>query len=75
MEKEKTVKYKNEDITILWKPDLCIHAGECVKTLPKVYNPKERPWVKIENATTPELKAQIAKCPSKALSYRENEDL
>ena len=75
MEKEKTIKYKNEDITILWKPDLCIHAGECVKTLPKVYNPKERPWIKIENVTTPELKAQIAKCPSKALSYLENEDL
>ena len=75
MDKVKTVKYKNEDITILWKPDLCIHAGECVKTLPKVYNPKERPWVKIENATTPELIAQIATCPSKALSYQENEDL
>lgn len=72
MENEKIIKYKNEDITILWKPALCIHSGECVKALPKVYNPKERPWVKIENATTPELKSQISKCPSKALSYYEN---
>jgi len=75
MEKEKVVEYKNEDITIQWRPSLCIHAGECVKALPKVYNPRERPWVKIENATTPELKAQISKCPSKALSFYENEGL
>jgi len=40
--------------------------------LPQVYNPKERPWVKIENATTDELIAQINKCPSGALSYRLN---
>ena len=32
-----------------------------------------RPWVKIENATTEELKAQIDQCPSGALIYRENE--
>ena len=37
--------------------------------LPKVYNPKERPWVKPENATTAQLIAQIEKCPSGALSY------
>ena len=75
MEKGKIVEYTNKDITILWKPSICIHAGECVKALPKVYNPRERPWIKIENATTLELKVQIAKCPSKALSYYENEDL
>ena len=75
MEEGKIVEYKNDDITILWKPSICIHAGECVKTLPKVYNPKERPWIKIENASTLELKDQIAKCPSKALSYCDNEDI
>ena len=29
-----TKKYKNDDITVLWKPKLCIHAAECVKRLP-----------------------------------------
>lgn len=38
--------------------------------LPKVYNSKERPWIKIENATTAELIDQIGKCPSGALTYR-----
>lgn len=67
-------KYSNGEITIVWKADLCTHAGICWKTLPEVYRPAERPWVKIENASTEELKEQIDKCPSGALSYYENSD-
>ena len=66
-------EYKNREITVVWKPKACIHAAECVKALPKVYNPKEKPWIKVENATTEELKSQIDKCPSGALSYDLNE--
>jgi len=51
------MQYKNENITIHWDQSKCIHAGVCVRSLPNVYNPKERPWVKIENASTEELKA------------------
>ncbi len=68
----KKIEYSNGELTIIWQPDLCQHSGICVKTLPQVYNPKERHWVKIENATTDELIAQINKCPSGALSYRLN---
>ena len=68
----KKIEYSNGELTIIWQPDLCQHSGICVKTLPQVYNPKKRPWVKIENATTDELIAQINKCPSGALSYRLN---
>ncbi len=63
-------EYSNGEITILWQPDKCTHSGICVRTLPQVYNPKERPWIKIENATSEELKAQVAKCPSGALSIK-----
>ncbi len=61
--------YSNGDINVHWNPDICIHAGECVKRLPKVYNPKARPWISIENGTTEELIDQINHCPSKALSF------
>lgn len=63
-----TITYKNREITILWKPKACIHSGVCVRTLPDVYDPKARPWIRIENATTQELIDQVAKCPSGALS-------
>lgn len=74
MDKEIIKEYSNGELTIVWKPKTCIHAAECVKALPKVYNPKARPWLKIENATTQELKDQIKKCPSGALSYYMNDE-
>ena len=68
----KTYEYTNGDVTILWKPDLCKHAGICVKLLPNVYNPKERPWIKPDNATSEELIDQVDKCPSGALSIKKD---
>lgn len=72
MSGEITKKYSNGEITIVWKPEKCIHSGICVRTLPQVYNPKAKPWIAIENAGTEELKAQVSKCPSGALSYLVN---
>jgi len=69
MEKE----YDNGELTIMWNPNLCVHSGNCVRALPTVYNPGERPWIKVENATTNQLISQIGLCPSGALSYRMNE--
>lgn len=63
-------EYSNGEISVIWKPELCQHAGICVKMLPEVYNPKEKPWIKAKNASTEQLKQQISKCPSGALSYR-----
>jgi uncharacterized Fe-S cluster protein YjdI len=37
--------------------------------LPQVYNPKAKPWITIENASSEELKARLSICPSGALSY------
>ncbi len=64
------MEYSTGDITIIWQPDLCKHSGVCVRTLPAVYNPQVRPWIKPENATTEQLIQQINHCPSGALSYR-----
>mgnify|MGYP003665434121 CR=1 FL=1 len=66
-------EYSNGDITIIWKPQKCIHSAICVKRLPEVYNPKEKPWIKIDNASTEALKSQIDACPSRALSFRVND--
>jgi len=72
MNNEKVNEYSNGEITIVWKPGRCTHAAKCVKALPQVYKPREKPWIKIENATTEELIAQIETCPSGALTYRRN---
>ncbi|MGV6832178.1 MAG: (4Fe-4S)-binding protein [bacterium] len=69
---EKVKEYSNGELTVIWQAHKCIHAAECVKRLPKVYKPKARPWINVENATSDELKNQIDACPSGALSYKLN---
>ena len=66
MEKE----YSNGEITVLWKPDLCIHSGICLKGLPKVFNLKQRPWVNINAASSEDIVQLVRECPSKALSIK-----
>ena len=67
-----TKEYTNGEITIKWQAKVCKHAAVCVNTLPNVYDPEASPWIKMENATTEELKSQVNKCPSGALSFYEN---
>lgn len=63
-------EYQKDNLTVIWQPKKCIHAGVCVKMLPEVYNPKLKPWINCEPATVEALKNQIDACPSGALSYR-----
>ena len=72
MEKEISMKYSNDEITVVWKPKTCIHSKLCWKELSDVFKPAERPWVKIAAASTAKITAQIDKCPSGALSYYKN---
>lgn len=74
MEENRIIKkYRKEDFTILWEPKKCIHAAICVKELPEVYDPNGKPWINPENASVEQLKVQINKCPSGALSYENKE--
>ena len=73
MAKDIIKEYSNGELTVVWKPGLCIHSGICVNTLPDVYKPDEKPWIKVTNASTEELKKQINQCPSGALSYYMND--
>ena len=71
MQEEIVKEYSNGEITIVWKPQLCQHSGNCVRVLPKVYNPKAKPWLTPENASGDEIRAQITTCPSGALSIKD----
>jgi uncharacterized Fe-S cluster protein YjdI len=70
-----TIKeYSNGDVTVTWEAEKCIHSAICVRGLPGVFQPKERPWIKIDAASTQELIDQIKKCPSGALGYYMTKD-
>lgn len=61
--------YSTERLNIYWKPEICQHAGECVRGLPNVFDPHKRPWITPENATDEEIAKVIDRCPSGALTY------
>ena len=74
---EITKKYSNEDITIVWKPSVCIHSTLCwkgEKGLRQVFNPAEKPWIKPEGASTAEIIERINNCPSGAISFYYNNE-
>ena len=50
-EKVATLRYGNDEVTVLWRPSLCIHSGICARGLPGVFKPRERPWVVVDGAS------------------------
>ena len=73
--KDITKHYSNGEVTIVWKPSLCTHSGNCARGLAEVFQPRERPWIKPEGATSQEIIDQVAKCPSGALSILMNAEM
>jgi len=67
-EKAVVKRYRNDEITVVWKPDVCIHSTRCFQGLPLVFDPRRRPWVDVKAAATAEIVAQVRRCPSGALS-------
>ncbi|MFN0156971.1 MAG: (4Fe-4S)-binding protein [Bacteroidota bacterium] len=70
--KDITKKYTNDEVTVVWKPGLCIHSGICFRGLPEVFDPGKRPWVTPEGSTTEKIIGQVKQCPSGALSFYMN---
>jgi uncharacterized Fe-S cluster protein YjdI len=72
-----TKKYTNGEVTIVWQPAVCIHSAICWKgenSLSEVFNPKEKPWIKPEAASTERIIQQVKQCPSGALSFYMNSE-
>jgi uncharacterized Fe-S cluster protein YjdI len=68
-------KYSNGEVTIVWKPNVCIHSGICFRGLPQVFDPRKHPWITADMATTKQIIEQVKKCPSGALSFYMNRDM
>ncbi len=68
-------QYSNGDITVTWKPDVCIHSTLCWRGLVSVFNPRNRPWINMDGADTEAIIAQVEKCPSGALSWHRNSEV
>lgn len=70
--------YTNGEVTIVWQPKMCIHSAKCWRgenSLPEVFDPNQKPWIKPEGANTERIIEQVKKCPSGAISYFINNDM
>lgn len=66
-------KYTGDTISITFDPSRCIHAAECVKGSPEVFDPERKPWVEPNAVPADQIAAVIRSCPTGALHYQINE--
>jgi len=75
----KTIKYGNEEITVLWKPEFCEHSTRCWTQLPQVFKPSIKKWIDPDGASPERIREQVERCPSGALVFvyndKKNEEL
>jgi uncharacterized Fe-S cluster protein YjdI/CDGSH-type Zn-finger protein len=61
--------YKSEQIVVYYQPRLCIHAAECVRNLPQVFDTGKKPWIQPEHSSAEAIAGVVSRCPSGALQF------
>jgi uncharacterized Fe-S cluster protein YjdI len=64
-------EYRGSEIIIRYDEHICTHSGNCVRSLPSVFDSSRKPWVDADGSTVDEIKKTIALCPSGALTCEE----
>ena len=59
-------------LKITWDDKICTHSGNCVKTLPSVFQVKDGKFVILpDGAPEDQVRKTVRACPSGALQIRE----
>lgn len=67
--------FRNSDITVSYKPCVCINAERCARELSDVFRHSIIPWIDLDGASIKEIKRQVKKCPSGALQFQRNKQV
>lgn len=59
--------YQSAEITVTYDPNLCLHAAECVRGAPAVFDTSRADWIHPDAAPATEVAAIVGRCPSGAL--------
>jgi len=64
--KKKIREYEGDDLAVTFDIDRCIHAAECARGLPQVFDPERRPWIDTSQAAANKIVEVIHRCPTGA---------
>jgi uncharacterized Fe-S cluster protein YjdI len=64
-----TREYARPDIRVQWFASRCIHSAACVRALPRVFDPRRRPWIDLGGVPVDAIADAVTRCPTGALQY------
>jgi uncharacterized Fe-S cluster protein YjdI/CDGSH-type Zn-finger protein len=62
-------EYRTDQIAVQWEPEYCTHTANCIRSLPDVFNPMDRPWVHVDAASADAIAEAVMRCPTGALHF------
>lgn len=63
-------EFSSENVVVTYDDEVCIHAGDCVKHLPAVFDVNRDPWIDPTAAPADDIEVAVNACPSGALGLR-----
>jgi CDGSH-type Zn-finger protein/uncharacterized Fe-S cluster protein YjdI len=61
--------YRGQEVVVTYDLRRCIHAAECLRALPVVFDMRLRPWVQPNAAPADAIAEAVIRCPSGALHF------
>ena len=62
-------RYQGKRIEVTYDPARCLHAAECVRGMPSVFDTERRPWIAPDAGEVEAIAAVVRRCPTGALHY------
>lgn len=62
-------EYWSDEIVVTYDAARCIHAAECLRGLPPVFDTGQRPWIQPANAAADQVAEVVMRCPTGALHF------
>jgi uncharacterized Fe-S cluster protein YjdI len=62
-------RYEGRDIDVTYDVARCLHAAECVRGLPGVFDTARKPWIDPDAGDADAVADVIRRCPTGALHY------
>jgi CDGSH-type Zn-finger protein/uncharacterized Fe-S cluster protein YjdI len=69
MAKKQYHDYEGESIRVRFEPRRCIHAAECIRGAPEVFDRHGRPWIKPDLGDADVIAEVVMRCPTGALHF------